>query len=186
MQWFVTLVLCLALLISLWFARVGRIAARAQVASMCDVASDLRAQNDALRADLTRAQEQRDRLYWLEWWMRCACEAPASDPARPLMIRWALAAHLASDLRQLHCDMQRIQKDPTRTQRERVYAQAFTQEMDLRERGTTPWEQWALQPAVQGRPLHNPDVLHAAYRAALESWDALLASAPSEGGIIRH
>jgi hypothetical protein len=123
-----------------------------------------------------------ERARWAEWWVRCGCETTLADPARPTVIRWALAAHLAPSLEQLHCDFAQIAADANRSQLERVHAAAFMRELDLRRRNTTPWAEWIKQPAVQGQPLHNPHALAAAYRAALASnWVPLL-----EGDELQH
>ena len=167
-------IVCVALLVPALFA-VWSTHRRARAERALSVRADnVLAQLDALRSQLARATEQRDRLYWLEWWIRNACETPSSDPARPLLIRYAIAAHLAPDWTTLHRDLHRVALDANRSERERTYAAAFVSEMELAERAQTPWVMFAAQPAQQGRPLHNAEALAASYRAALDSWDALL------------
>lgn len=124
---------------------------------------------------LTRlALAEAERARWAEWWVRCAAETTLADPARPTVLRWAIAAHLAPSLDHLHCDLRAIAADPQRSELERVHAEAFMRELDLRKRQTTPWQEWVKQPAVQGQPVHNPIAIGNAYVDALRSWEALL------------
>lgn len=122
---------------------------------------------DALRADLQRARDERDRLFWHVWWVRNAVETPAHDPARAHYLRWALASHLAPDLPTLHRDLIAIAGDLSRSEHERIHAKAFASELETERK---PWEQWTES---TGRPLHNAERIAHCYRAALSSWPAL-------------
>jgi hypothetical protein len=166
----VVLVLCVALT-ACGLACVSALARRDDYSRQL---RDARTQLDATRADLRRATEQRDRLYWLEWWMKNACETTPLDGSRATLIRYAIAAHLAPDMATLHRDLQRLSEDPKRAEPERTSARAFAVEIELAQRqGVTPWAIFAAQPAMQGRALHNQHVLETSYRAALDGWPRL-------------
>lgn len=129
------------------------------------------AHRDELGGALERCKSERDRLYWLEWWMRNAVETPTGDPARGMFIRWAIAAHCAESFEALHRDLMRVASDAERSESERIAARHFAHELERKEH---PWEVWKRE---TGKPPHNAALLRMAYVAALDGWPALLPQA---------
>jgi hypothetical protein len=134
-------------------------------------AVQLRRAHDALGRmglELADARAELERARWRQWWARNAAETGALDPARSHFIRWALAAMLVDDLRDLQRDLQRVASDPERPESERVNASLFASELDGAE---LPWVRWERD---TGKPQHRAEALRASYRAALHSWEALV------------
>lgn len=110
-------------------------------------------------------------LRWWRWWMRNAAECTPLDPARPHMLRLALAAQLAPSLADFERDLHSLQHNPNLPALERDVAKGFLSEREVARRvGETPWDAWKRD---TGKPAWNPEAQRIAYACALQSWMAL-------------
>lgn len=107
---------------------------------------------------------------WFRWWLRNAAECTPLDPARPELLRLAIAAQLAPSLAVFERDLHSVQHDLSRTPLERDVAKGFLSELEIAGRTQQcPWDVWKRD---TGKPEHNPEAQRIAYACTLKSWAA--------------
>lgn len=104
-----------------------------------------------------------DTAQWFAWWTQNAAECTRLDPARPDLIRFALAAQLAPNLAVFRGDLHSIAVSPHTAKATALAAQAFVDELNS---GTKPWEHFP--------PRNSLHALHVAYSALLNGWKPFL------------
>lgn len=105
---------------------------------------------------------------WYRWWVRNAAECTPLDPARPHMLRLALAAQLAPSPEAFERDLHSLQRNPAQPALERDVAKGFLTEIEVARRvREMPWDAWMRD---TGKPAWNPEAQRIAYTCALQSW----------------